>query len=446
MGVSGSTAHRRGVARRLALYVLGILSPVIVRAALGSGYDGPVHAVALVTGMTGYAVLALQPVLAARFRWLESPFGLDRVIRFHRATGVDGALLVIVHPVMLAVAWGSTGIFTSFELPWPSVAARATLLVLLLFGTAAVFRKALRLPFQWWFRGHSWTTPAILAGIFLHSYFVGIRSLPLPMRLLWFPLLLAGVFSHLHLVLFRRLSGRLRPWLVRSVEKLNHDVWDIRLEPVKGGRAFRYLPGQFLFVAFLGSGEVPREEHPFTISSSPTLDGSVCISPKESGDFTRRIGRLKQGDRAALMAPYGRFSHLLRASRQDLFFVAGGIGITPMISMLRYMRDSGSKTDVLLIYAARTREDLVFRSEIEEMEHSNGSPGVRMVPVLSRPGPGWEGESGYLDGERLERLVGEVEGRDFYVCGPPPMMALVEKSLRGMGVDGSRIVMERSSL
>lgn len=445
--VTGTARHRLAVLWRTLLYALLVLSPIIVREITGGGYGSDcVAGAGLVLGMTGFAVLALQPLFSSRFRWVERPFGLDRLLRVHRVTGVIGALFVTAHPVLLALGRNNRELLLSLDLPWHLMAAKLTLAVLVFFGIAALFHSRLRLPFQWWFRGHSLLTPVILAGIFMHSYAASVRYQPAAFRVLWFILLGAGAFSYLHLTVYRRFGGRLRPWKVTGVSRIGRDVWDISMEPPRGRRGFDYLPGQFLFVTLLRARGLPTEEHPFTISSSPAQKGYVSISPKESGDFTATVGKTEAGDGAVVMAPYGRFTYLLGNEPSRIVFMAGGIGITPFMSMLRYMRDTGDRRKVLLLYGCRTEQDLVFRDELERMSGPEGAPELEMVPVLSSPGDDWTGETGYVDGEKIDRLVGDPAGSSFYICGPPPMMAMVHGILRERNVDERSIHMERFSL
>lgn len=447
MTVTGTLSHRLSMAWRAALYLLLVLSPLVAGAVSGNTAGGDIlRRVGLALGLTGFAMLSLQPFLSCRFRWFERPFGLDRLLGVHRITGIIAALLVTAHPVFLALSRGSARLLLSFDLPWFLLAAKATLALLLLFGLAALLHSGLRIPFQWWFRGHSWLTPVILTGIFLHSYMAAVRYQPQSVLLVWFSLAGIGVFSYLHLTVYRRLGGRLRPWTVKKVGAVSRDVWDINLAPPGGRGVFDYLPGQFLFVTLLRGRGLPVEEHPFTISTSPTRKGSISITTKESGDFTRTVGSTMKGDRAAVMAPYGRFSYLLHPERPRYVFIAGGIGVTPIMSMLRHMRDTGSEREVLLLYACRTEEDIVFRYELEEMTGETERPRLTVVHILSRPDASWDGESGYLDRDKMERLAGDVSGAAFYICGPPPMMKMVEEMLTDMGVGKDDIHMERFAL
>ena len=197
-----------------------------------------------------------------------------------------------------------------------------------------------------------------------------------------------------------------------------------------------YAPGQFLFLRPHGSGII-AEEHPFSIASSPVPDGQLRATVKESGDFTSTIGFIKPGDLATVHGPFGRFSHVLRPSN-DLVFIAGGIGITPLMSMLRYMRDRRDARRVLLVYANRTPADIVFRSELESME-SGGLPALKTIHILSEPTPDWVGHTGRLDLPSLEDFCGGFSGKTFFLCCPPTMTARLILGLKKAGVGLERI-------
>ncbi len=432
---------------RASLYLVLVLSPLLLRPVIGMSMDSDIlRTIGLSMGMLGFSMLCLQPILSSRFRWIERPFGLDRLLAIHRVTWIVAAILVVLHPLLLSLWAGSTWLLVSMELPMPLVLARITLLVLLLFGTAAILHGKLRIPFQWWLRAHGSLATMIIAGIFLHSYLAVVRYQPLPMRMLWFMLAGTGMFGWLHLNLAGRIGGRIHSWKVTDLASVTQNVWKLELSPPSGRGTFRYLPGQFLFVNLLRKRGLPREEHPFTISSSPSEEGTVEITVKESGDFTRTISDTSTGDRAALMAPFGRFSYLLHPDREEMVFIAGGIGITPFMSMLRYMRDNDPGRRVLLIYANRTQEDIAYRDELESMAASDEGPDLELVHVLSSPDPTWSGRKGYINGEMLAGLLTVDCERDFWVCGPPPMMKSVMDTLIGMGTVRDRIHMEKFSL
>ncbi len=435
-----------GVAWRAILYGLLVLLPLLSAIVSGdlSGEPGA-ETLGRTFAIVGMAILMLQPVLASRFHWVEKPFGLDRLLRIHRTTGMAAGALLLLHPLALALGARGFGFLVRAGLPWFLVVARGTLLFMILFALAALFRGAMKLPFQWWLRFHGGATPLILVGAFLHSWAIAVRYQSLPSRWIWTGLFGFGMVSWLHLMLVQRLGGRSKAYSVKEVTALTPNVWNLVLAPPDRAKRLEYLPGQFLFVTLLRAEGLPREEHPFTISSSPTRRDAITITCKASGDFTATLGQTRPGDRAVVNAPFGRFSHLLRRESERLVFIAGGIGITPFMSMLRYIRDTGDDREVLLICANRSERDIVFREELSAME-ALSRPVVSVVHVLSRPDPEWKGEKGYADGAFLKRVVGDVTGKLFFICGPPPMMDGVAGALAVLGVPPEDVNMERFAL
>jgi ferredoxin-NADP reductase len=126
-------------------------------------------------------------------------------------------------------------------------------------------------------------------------------------------------------------------------------------------------------------------------------------------------------------------------------FVAAGVGITPFMSMLRYMRDRREARSVLLVYASRSPADVIFGDELKAIE-TGDFPLLKVVHVLSNAPASWVGETGRLDADRLARLCGGVEGQAFYLCCPAPMTAPLIRGLRRMGVSPRRIHTDHFSL
>jgi ferredoxin-NADP reductase len=210
----------------------------------------------------------------------------------------------------------------------------------------------------------------------------------------------------------------------------------VTLEP-PAGRPLRYAPGQFLFLR-PRSGAVPDEEHPFSIASGPSPGGLISLTIKESGDFTASIGAIRPGELATVQGPFGRFSHVFHLEADDVVLVAAGVGITPLMSMLRYMRDQRDTRRVLLVYANRGAADIVFRSELGSIQ-SGGCPSLRTIHVLSQPPADWDGPVGRLDTELLRSLCAGFSGKTFFLCCPPLMTAGLIRGLRGAGVGPHRI-------
>jgi ferredoxin-NADP reductase len=127
-----------------------------------------------------------------------------------------------------------------------------------------------------------------------------------------------------------------------------------------------------------------------------------------------------------------------------LVLIAGGIGVTPMRSMLPSMRDRRDRRPALLVYAARNRSRAVFAGELEALR---AELDLRVVFVFEEPEPGWTGERGLVDLRLLERIAPvHTNDVEFFVCGPGPMMDVVERALVELGVPPERVQTERFDL
>jgi ferredoxin-NADP reductase len=220
----------------------------------------------------------------------------------------------------------------------------------------------------------------------------------------------------------------------------------LRFAPPPEVRRFDFLPGQFQFVTLRRGRGLPVEEHHFTISSSPIDPASHTSTIKASGDFTASIGQTQPGDLAVIHAPFGRFSYILKPQVRDLVFIAGGIGITPLMSNLRHMRDTQADRRVLLLYSNETENEIAFREELDQIA-AGERPELVVKYILTRPHALWEGEKGRLDREKIKRLCGDrVTRSTFFLCCPPPMLKNSKEILQDLGVPVRRISYEFFSL
>lgn len=427
---------------RLLPYAAIVAAPLAL-AALGDGEPHDRYAAYLgeSVALTAFVILALQFVLAARLRWIEAPFGLDRLVTFHRVMAVAAAALLVSHPILLAPGprWH---FLTSLDYPWYVLLGRATLAVIAVNIAAALGRAALRLKYEPWTALHSALGCLALAGGFLHSWLAGPDLNPWPMRSLWIALAAAAAAGYAWNRVLRPLRLRRRAWTVTEVRQETPAAWVLRLAPPKGERVPEYLPGQFHFLTLYRGRGLPVEEHPFSISSSPAQEGFLASTIKEAGDFTATIGLTRPGDRCAVLGPFGRFSYVLHPGEKDLVFIAGGIGITPLAAMLQHMRDIQAPRSVLLFCANGRESDIAFRKELDEAA-SGERPHVTVVHVLSHPGNAWAGERGHVDEALLRRRLGAgAAGKAYYLCGPLPMIEMARRALRRIGVPASRIHFE----
>jgi predicted ferric reductase len=429
------------------LYALVALSPLIFVSFLWmKGEMTLMHEVATSLAFAAYAIMALQPVLASRWKWIERPFGFDVVIRFHRYMGVFVVLLLLCHPPGMAFGGAGMGLLTNIIQPWNVWVGRVVLILLILQVVISVEYARLGMTFEQWRRSHNVLAVLILTGAFIHSWWTAYDLGPMPMQALWLALFGLTIFAYVHHKVLERRCLQRRPYRVVGVEQETHNVWTVKFAPPEGEKIYDYQPGQFHFITLLRSDGLPVEEHHWTISSSPTNKDFISSTIKESGDFTSTIGKTKVGETALLQGPFGRFCYTLYPEDKDFVFIAGGIGITPLMSMIRHMRDTSKDANVLLIYANRTEKDIAFRDELAQIE-AGSTPRLKVIHVVSNPEAGWTGESGRLDRDKLARLLSQRgEGTAYYICAPPGLAKIVIESLRSMGVPYARMRTEEFML
>ena len=421
------------------LYVLLACTPAVLAALLGEPGGAFLYQAGRGAALTGVTILVLQAVLAARWKWLSRPFGLDIVFRFHRRMALFAGVLLIAHPLLLVAGGAGISLATSLDVPWYIWGGRAILLLLVVNLFLSTFRKGLGVKFEGWRALHGVAAFVLLVGAFAHSWFAGADLQHPAMRVIWLVLVVGALAVFAHHRFIRPALRRSHAYRVAEVRPEAAGVWTVELEPPEGETTFDYLPGQFHFITLHRGGELPEEEHHFTLSSSPTQSGRIASTIKAIGDFTSTIGDTEPGDTASVQGAFGRFSYRCHPYEHDLVFIAGGIGITPLMSMLRSMRDREESHRVVLLYGNRTESHIVFRDELAEIE-ADECPDLKVVHVLSRAGEEWAGETGHINGEMLERHVrGDLAEKVFYICGPDPLRESVIADLTDRGVPDGQI-------
>jgi ferredoxin-NADP reductase len=256
----------------------------------------------------------------------------------------------------------------------------------------------------------------------------------------WVLVVLAcGAFSWQNFVVIP--FGR-KKYIVKAVTKETHDTFTLRFEPAgnSGEAVFDYKPGQFMFLEIQHRGR-KNEEHPFTISSSPTSQGLIAATIKKSGNYTNLIDQTQVSDVALLQSPFGRFSFCFDKPSAFLF-IAGGVGITPIHSMITALCDIGDSRPAVLLYGNKTEGDIIFRSQFDKLPAN-----FKVVHILSKAEKGWKGLTGHISAEIIKKEADNVlKEADVYLCGPPAMMHSAVSELESLGVDKRKIHYERFTI
>ena len=395
-------------------------------------------------GFIGLAMMTLQFVNAGRVKPVNKPFGTDVIYHYHRQIGIAAFLMVIAHPTLLFFLDSRyLRLLNLITAPWRARAAVTSVLLLIALILTAVYREKFKMRYQFWKFWHGIMATLMIALALVHIFLVG-NYVNLPWKkVLWigYSGLLIGMLIYTRIVYPLRQIRR--SYIVKHTKKEAGDVFTLTFAP-DGHKGLMFAPGQF---AWLTAWKTPFSdtEHPFSIASSAEDRTGFQMSIKNLGPFTQRVQSLKIGERVYVDGPYGSFNLDRHSEAKRLVLIPGGIGVTPIMSMLRTMADRGDKRPVILFYCNREWETVTFMEEIEALgERLN----LTTIYTIEKPPANWDGESGFLNRDILIKHTPKEwfeEGADVFLCGPAPMMNAVERELLAVGYGHNQIHSERYS-
>jgi predicted ferric reductase len=304
----------------------------------------------------------------------------------------------------------------------------------------ALWRAKWNIRYETWHLTHIvLAVIAVTAGL-LHMVGWGFYLVD-PWKLaLWIGLTIFWVGLLLYVRIVKPLFMLRRPYRVVEVREERGDTRTLVMHPV-GHPGFHFSPGQFGWLTLWGS-PFKITGHPFSFSSSAAAtDGRVEMTIRNLGDFTSTIHKVPIGRHVYLDGPYGAFTIGNPADMHVL--VAGGIGVTPMMSMIRTLADRRDTRPVILLYGSKDWESITFREELEALKVRLN---LTVVHVLADPPPGWTGEEGFITANMFRRhLPPPYADHEYFICGPDVMMDAIEKALSEMNVPLSKYHSERYS-
>jgi predicted ferric reductase len=424
------------------IYLLFVLAPLFV---LLAGSLPPARdfwtEFATAIGYSGLAIMGLQFGLTARFRYVTEPWGEDVIYHFHRQLSLVAVGLVLAHALILVATRPETlAPINAIQAPWSARFAVLSIVSVIALVVTALWRVRLNISYETWHLTHiALAVVAITAGI-LHMVGSGFYLTNPWKRGLWIGLTILWICLLLYVRIVKPLFMLRRPYRVTGVRSERGDTLTLVMRP-DGHPGFRFRPGQFGWLTVWGS-PFKITGHPFSFSSSAAVrDGRVEMSIRNLGDFTREIRNIRVDQRVYLDGPYGAFTIGNPADMHVL--IAGGIGITPMMSMIRTLADQGDRRPIILLYGNRDWESIIFREELETLRERLD---LTVVHVLSHPPADWMGERGFVSAEVLERhLPPPYADHEYFICGPDVMMNAIEKALAALGVPRSKYHSERYS-
>jgi predicted ferric reductase len=395
--------------------------------------------------MVGYVMTLLQFLLSGRFEWLSGRVGIDRTMRFHQVTSWVILAFIVVHPLLYAaprLVPDPVDALTALSQMFSSQSLRSGVvawLLMILLVPLALFRDRLPFRYELWRLSHGLFALVIAVFGTHHTLRVGTYSADHWLAAFWIAATILALLAMFRIYVLKPLLQLREPYRVVSNQKVADRMWEVVVEPEQGA-AMRFAPGQFVWLN-LGHSTFSLTEHPFSISSAPVDRPRIAFTIKESGDFTNRIGNIAPGTRVYLDGPHGNFT-LAGREAKGVVFIAGGVGFAPIMGMLRQLKAERYPHPLRLIYGNRVETQILCRKEIDALKEVLD---FDVYYVLSEPPAGWTGLIGELTPQVLDKCLATLAGKEwlFFVCGPPPMMNSVERTLSKRGVPGSQIVSER---
>jgi predicted ferric reductase len=396
-------------------------------------------------GFVGLSMMGLQFPLVARLRSVTSPFGIDVLHRFHKEVSFVALAFILAHPILLLVqnAGRYMPLFEVETAPWRARFALVSAALLLLLIALSVWRRKLRLPYELWQITHSLLAIAVVLLALAHINGVGYYTAGPVRRVLFDAMAVGLVAAQVWGRLMTPLKHLAKPWRVVRVEPERDRSTTLVIEPV-GHDGFDFKPGQF---AWLSRWPLAFAQHPFSISSPSDVEpgGEVTVTIKALGDWSREIRQLKPGRHVYIDGPHGEFSMDLYQA-PGYVFIAGGVGITPLFSMISTMCLREDVRPAFLFYANGNWDAILFREQLDQLTES--MPNLYVVHVLRRVPAFWRGETGRITADLLRRYLPAKQYRrfEYFICGSESMMDEIEQELALLGVSTERVHTERFAM
>jgi ferredoxin-NADP reductase len=198
-----------------------------------------------------------------------------------------------------------------------------------------------------------------------------------------------------------------------------------------------YKPGQYFFVT-IKQGDKELTKH-FSFSSSPTKKETFEFTKKFTDhEYSMALKAARVDDWARIDAPYGQFT--FEGEYPKIALLAGGIGVTPFMSICKYATDKSLNSKITLLYGCRTENDIAFKQEFEEMQNENKN--LKVVFVVSQATSQWKGATGVITLDMIKKELPNYKENIFYVCGPPPMVQAMQKLIESLDLQKTQLKLE----
>ncbi|MEO0795062.1 MAG: ferredoxin reductase family protein [Verrucomicrobiota bacterium] len=385
-------------------------------------------------GLISLAYMALGLLAGARSITLEGLFGgLDRAIRLHRKLGMWAIIILVIHLLLLIPPWKASGkLVGDLFIPWYSPTARTPdILVFYGFVVLAVLAYNQRLPYARWLWLHQ-LNGALFLFFFIHIIFVPGSMMDFEPLSTWMVMLCtAGSLAYLYRILFFKRFGPRYGYTVEKVVQKTEEKFDLILTPEQ--RRMTYNPGTFAFIMAPDHPTLPKELHPFTISSSP-VNRELRFSIRAVGDYTQALRMVEPNTQIDVYGPFGGFSPNAFVKYRRLVLIGAGIGITPFLSMLAFELTNNDFRRIWLYYIVREKSHAGYDNEISS-RYMDADSYVDYDLWITK-------DRGRLTAQKVWEDIGEIDDYAVMLCGTSAFNRDLTKQFLELGLPRERIISE----
>lgn len=382
-----------------------------------------------ITGLLGMALFSINLILSSRLKILDKYFyGLDTVYNYHRVLGAISFSLLLFHPLFLVFKYISFSlrqaalffIFSDNQAMNFGIMALALMIILI----SVTFYFGLK--YHIWKFTHKFMVAVFVFAILHSIYIASDISRNNFLRYYILSLAIAGLLAGIYRAFISKYFNVNFFYIIKNINQLSSDVFQLTMTPKN--KVLNFKPGQFVFTSFLGQA-ISSEIHPFSISSAHGQNLELVI--KSLGDFTSQLKSLAVGDQVSVEGPFGKFSYTNGESKNQIW-LAGGIGITPFLSMARSLQNNDYKID--LYYCTKDKEEAVLLDELLNISKTNEN--LKIIPWYSA-------ESGRINSQKVADISHGLTNKDIFLCGPAVFMDSLKKQFISLGVNKKNIHLEQ---
>ena len=380
-------------------------------------------------GLLGFLFLGILIIAGDLSRYLDKIFGMNHIILFQRKFAVFTLFFIMLHPIffMLSSQMISNYIIPNFS-ALPLALGIISFYLFLIMSLASYFHKGLSNTI--WQILHYIIYLLFFFG-FYHAYNFGSDSNHILIKLLYVSMFIGFILGLVYRTYYKFKNDKRQRIKLKRIDTETEDTFTLVFDRPKW---LRFKPGQFCFLRIDCKGLYAR--HPFTIASEPQ-DQELRFTIKNTGRFTNVAKNLNSGSYVNIDGPFGKFG--ISNTYHDIVMIAGGVGITPFISMVDNLIKTNDNRNIILLYGSQKYDNIIFKDKIDKIKNKN----FKKLYILSEDeNIGDFCEKGFLNKTILDNHVIKFHKSKFYICGPEIMKKAVNSYLYDFGVLQENIISE----